>query len=410
MSSPDVAAPPERRTAQEVADQLHQLWPDAAGVVVRSRRAARSHAVSFVPLPSASRPRLLTPATPHRVAAAAVRSTTTPTGLRDRAVLAVAGAAARWGLLRLHPHRVVVDGNDAALAGSLPSRLGRQLGADLVPSFYVGPVRAVQKPVIRLHRADGSSAAFAKVGSSDFTDALVAREAAALRVLGDVPWTTLRVPRLLAHQRWNGHDVLVQTALSSDGPADLDLSLRALRELVQAGEVVRTSLADSVWWHELGRRTACLPDHPAADVLRRAVEALEALAPTLHVSQGRAHLDWAPWNMGRSGDVLSVWDWEQFSEGVPVGYDAVHYAVQDLVVLEQAHPVAAFATVRRQAPRLVERLGLSPAEGDLVVLLYVLDLASRYLEDGETGTRLSRLDGWLATVLSSFPLTAAAAS
>ena len=106
--------------------------------------------------------------------------------------------------------------------------------------------------------------------------------------------------------------------------------------------------------------------------------------------------------MARTGGSLGVWDWEQFSNGVPVGYDALHHAVQDAVVLRQRAPLEVMSTVRSQAPELLQPFGLDAAQADLTVLLYVLDLASRYQRDQETGTRLSRLHTWLAPTLASF--------
>ena len=182
---------------------------------------------------------------------------------------------------------------------------------------------------------------------------------------------------------------------------------RALRELCGVGKTVR--LSDSTWWAEVVGRAETFAPGAASRAVRGAIASVASAAEAVHVRVGPAHLDWAPWNMARSGDGLAVWDWEQFSEAVPIGYDAVHYAIQDLVVVQQLHPTAAFARTRAAAPDLLRPLGVEPGASDTIVLLYLLDLASRYLVDGESGTRLSRLDAWAEEVLETFDLPGAGA-
>ena len=128
------------------------------------------------------------------------------------------GAAAGLGLLWCHPQRIVVDGSEDDVAGSLLSRLRTVLGVPVVASFSIGPVRAVQKPVLHLLSPNGESIAFVKVGTTAFTKELIAREARALVMLASEPWETMRVPALLSHETWRDLEVLVQGALAADGP------------------------------------------------------------------------------------------------------------------------------------------------------------------------------------------------
>lgn len=410
-TAPDVHSGPVRRTGAAVVDQISVLWPAPSLVELVGRRQARREGadLQFVPLPSAAHPRILVPSGSRAVAAGALRSGRMATGTGARLRTAAAVGVARLGLLAAHPDRVIVrrrphSGTDADGGRPLPllDRLREVLG-DVTPAFYIGPVRAVQKPVIQLLDRRGRTVAFAKVGVNAFTNDLVATEAAALLRVSAHQWSTMRVPRVLLHERWNGHEVLVQEALPVDGVPVPTAVTAAAVEVAAIEPHQEHVLADLPWWREIVTRISShAGEELAPDELVDAVHALDARADELSVTVGCAHLDWAPWNMAQTGDSIGVWDWEQFSTGVPVGYDAVHYAVQDAVVLRQQHPREAFDMVRRQAPELLRPFGVDPVHADLTVLLYVLDLASRYQRDHETGTRLSRLHTWLAPTLDAF--------
>ena len=401
---------PVRRTGADVVDQLRLLWPEPSGVELVGRRQARRDgtALQFVPLPNAAHPRILVPTGSSAVAAGALRGGRVATDTRARLRTAAAVGVARLGLLAAHPDRIVVRGEtgvtdaDGATIVPLVDRLREVLG-EVTPAFYIGPVRAVQKPVIQLLDRRGRTTAFAKVGVNVFTNELVATEADALRRVGQHQWSTMRVPHVLLHEQWNGHEVLVQEALPIDGSPMIGTVSAAAVEVAAFEPQQEHALSALPWWHEIVTRVSgATHAGSVSGALTEAVQALDVRATEHRVTVGCAHLDWAPWNMARTGGSLGVWDWEQFSSGVPVGYDALHHAVQDAVVLRQRNPLEVMSSVRGQAAELLRPFGLSDAEADLTMLLYVLDLASRYQRDQETGTRLSRLHGWLAPTLASF--------
>jgi hypothetical protein len=149
---------------------------------------------------------------------------------------------------------------------------------------------------------------------------------------------------------------------------------------------------------------------------------------------GAWHGDLTPWNMATLRDTICVWDWERFSRGVPLGFDAVHYAFQGAVVRHKRDPRAAIADCVRRAPELLAPFGQGGSGGPagagttgdgkakgegatsggpgadgssaeraarLTVVLYLIDIAARYLHDGqaEAGARLGALGQWLLPVL-----------
>jgi hypothetical protein len=160
------------------------------------------------------------------------------------------------------------------------------------------------------------------------------------------------------------------------------------------------TLAASSYWHELRQRLAAVADRPEGAGLASAAELLVKHAGETAFRYGAWHGDWAPWNMANLADALLVWDWERFATGVPLGFDAVHHELQRRIQSTGDAKNAVEATVQR-ATELLAPFGV-PAEGRTVTaLLYLVDLATRYLTDrqAEAGARLGVLGTWLLPVL-----------
>jgi hypothetical protein len=126
------------------------------------------------------------------------------------------------------------------------------------------------------------------------------------------------------------------------------------------------------------------------------------------VGWGSWHGDWTPWNCSsrRGGGVL-VWDWERFAHGVPRGYDALHYELmRRLDGVQNPRPAHAAALVA-DAPRLLRPFGGGAAadgrQARLVAVLYLAELARRYLRDDQeaTGNRLARVHEWILPAIAT---------
>ena len=77
---------------------------------------------------------------------------------------------------------------------------------------------------------------------------------------------------------------------------------------------------------------------------------------------GAWHGDWAPWNMASTERGLLVWDWERFTSGVPLGFDALHYRLQSRPGAGHRDPLTA-APPPRGAPALLAPFGISAEAG-----------------------------------------------
>src|SRR5262249_54153633 len=75
------------------------------------------------------------------------------------------------------------------------------------------------------------------------------------------------------------------------------------------------------------------------------------------------------------------WDWERFTRGVPLGFDALHYWLQAEVGPGHRDPQPAAAGCPQRAPQLLAPFGIAAAEARLTAALYMTDLATRYLAD-----------------------------
>lgn len=386
---------------------LRLLWPGAD--LAPAPRLRRGGGRTYVMVPSADRPKLLLPARPRRVAAGALRNFKTAASPREQAATTLVALAAQLGMADLLPHAVRI----APASDDIVAHLSAALGQPLWPCLYVGPPRAVRKPVLQLLDARGRTFGFAKVGVDAFTRALVRAERDSVRFLSGRRWTALAVPEVLHAGTWSGHEVLVQSAFRRGAPPPSDsVPLgRAMHELARARGEHTARLLGSSYWQRLTDRLHALEPGEHVPVLQRLHEAIGRHSGDAVIAFGSSHGDWAPWNMTAAGERILAWDWEKFESDVPIGFDAVHFDVQGRVVLAAVPADHAFADALHRAPALLRPIGVPAAVARVVVLLYALDIAVRYLEDGELSagtTRMSRLGTWLESVARAAEESAAA--
>jgi hypothetical protein len=387
-----------------LASVLEVLWPAPALVsaLPRLARPGRDGDGGVVLLPSARAPRLIVPLRPRRVAAAAVRNFNTSSSPYKQVLGRALALAVRFGAADLLGGRLRIQYPDVG-RHDIEAHLSEVLGQPAHVSVWVGPARAVRKPVLQVLDGRGATVAFAKVGIGEFTRHLVRAEAEAVGFLGAVSWQVLQVPIVLHAATWRGNELLVQSALprgSSNGSQRL--VGRAMDELARVKGVTRSPLRDSAYWRELGERVAQLPEHGFGIRLRDALRRLESAAGDIELEYGSWHGDWAPWNMTVTADRVCVWDWERFETGVPVGFDAVHCAVHGPVVAGTRPAAESFAHTLARVGEIFAAHGTARLPALLTVWLYAVDLAARYVIDGELEagrTRMSRFDNWLDVTL-----------
>ena len=355
----------------------------------------------YLVVPNARRPRLLVPSLSPTVAAAAVRRYAEPQSriakLKRDAVVAAVHTRATGLLFR---DRIRVTGPvSAGIDGYLSDALRR----DLAVSIHIGPARANRKPVLQLLSPDGDTFGFGKIGSGPLTRRLVQAETAALTALGHSQLTKLTVPRVLHAGQWRDMRVLVQSALPvwlPRAPLTQRRLTSAMLDVAGCCGYSAGPLVGSGYWQELQARLKAVADRPEGAGLAAAVDVLATHSGETTLRYGAWHGDWAPWNMANLADALLVWDWERFATGVPLGFDAIHHELQKRIQSTGDARAAVEATVRR-ADELLAPFGVAPVAREITALLYLVDLAVRYLTDrqAEAGARLGVLGTWLLPVL-----------
>ena len=422
----------ESLRAQYLTDVLDVLYPEAtatnrpaiaSGLRIPGTRTpvvdGEDLVAEYIVVPDRRRARLLVPAGDRRVAAAAVARyaevTSRSNQLKRQAVIAAFRTGAARLLLR---DRICVTVPRQHGGDSIDAYLTRVLGRPFAISIHVGPARANRKPVLQLLAPDGETVGFVKLGVGTLTRSLVRTETNALSHLGRIGLTNVSVPRILHAGQWRGHEVLVQSALPI-WEARATLSTKrlsvAMREVATCLGVQSGQLAADPYWKTLRSRLDVLTsrNRPAAlrpdgsnplDEARALIDAADQLVARvgyLELRYGSWHGDWTPWNMATTGSSLLIWDWERFTAGVPLGFDAVHFDFQRLLN-RGVEPDRAIDITLGRTDRLLAPFEVDPEAAKLTGLLYLIDLATRYLEDrqAEAGAALGVLGRWLLPVLT----------
>jgi hypothetical protein len=388
----NLSAADARLRAAYVREVLAVLYPDTGGA-----------GTEYLLVPDRERPRLLVPAHDRRVAAAAVARYAEPQSrfarLKRDAVVAALRSGLSTALLR---DRVRTGGG----SDTIETYLSEALGTEVHLSIHIGPARANRKPVLQLLTPTGTTVAFAKLGTNELTRALVRAEAAALHTLGGAALRQVAVPAVRHCGTWRGHEVLVQAALPVWHPkVSLPAEQRAsaMREVAVCRGVTAARLTASAYWAGLVARLSTVVEHADGHQLDRAAGRIGTTAGEVGLEFGSWHGDWAPWNMRPVAGSVLVWDWERFSTGVPVGFDALHFDLQQRIS-RQSDGAAAVRGTLAAAPDLLAPFDVTErAAVRLTALLYLIDLAVRYLTDrqAEAGARLGVLGQWLLPVLLS---------
>ena len=382
------------------------LWPAPLELTIGGPAGGDAHR-EYLLLPNGRRPRLLVPLG-RRAAAGAVRGYGVGRGrsARWQAAALTAGMTTGIAPLFLRDRVRLVDGSRRGDATSIESHLAGLLGTDVLLSMYLGAPRANRKPVLQVLAPDGRTLAYVKVGVDPLTSRLVRDEAAALATLAAAGLQRSTVPGVLHSGRWNGLDLLVQSPLPVAGQRsrpDRDRVVAAQAELAAVGGAPAGPLSLSPYWAGLTDRVEALPASPAAETLAELTGRIGKAFGDVALPLGAWHGDWTPWNTALAGDRLLVWDWERFAPSVPVGYDALHWALQTDLVNRLADPAGSADRSVATAPDVLGPFGLTGEQCRATALGYLAELATRYLADRqvEAGARLGDVGTWLLPAIDT---------
>lgn len=397
------------------------LWPPPAVLTMDSGRRHRlpfptitrpgprdrgnNGAGAFMLVPGGRHLSLLVPST-NRAAAAAVRCYSARGSRTGRLAAKVFSLCLAGGLGRaVRSAGVRVDAPPGT--DTIEAYLDEMIGRDIRLSMYVGPARANRKPVLLILTPAGDAVAFAKIGYNRLTSELVRTERASLIRLSEAGLTQITVPKVLHHDQWRGLDVLMLSALPVGlrrRPLHSAKLAAAMGEVTRVGGLRSEPLSGSEYLRRLRDRLASADEGAERAVLQRALGDIAERAGGAVLTYGAWHGDWAPWNMANTDRGLLVWDWERFTGGVPLGFDALHYQLQSAVAPgRRSDPMAAAAQCPESAARLLAPFGVRAGEARLTATLYLAELATRYLVDrqAKAGARLGAPGMWLIPAVTA---------
>lgn len=342
-------------------------------------------AEEYVVAPNLRRPKVVVPVAARAASRAAFGRHLAASSLRTRATSL--GLAAAFGSSvgeRVVGDRLFVS-IDPAIDPSdwhswlILQHLEQTLGATgLVAFVKMRRTTPNSKPTLRLFERSGRAMGFVKIGWSPATRAVVRNEAAALKGVQD-RLRLLQVPRLAAEGVWQGNDYAVAAPLPAGvRPYAVEPATtpELLQDIVRAGEVSRSSLADSGYARRIRGvlETAADEQPEPSKVLLDWLDRMVARPDELDF--GRWHGDFVPWNLGRTKTGPVAWDWEYSDPDVPVGFDLVHWHFQHAIAPADGTLVPAVAAADAVADRLTT-LDVASTSVDLVTSLYLLTMFTR---------------------------------
>ena len=248
---------------------------------------------------------------------------------------------------------------------TIGSFLRAVLGRDILMSMHLGAARANRKPVLQLMTPRGQPVGFAKIGSSPLTRALVEAERDALTRLGRAGLPDVTIPRVLYYGQWREMNVLVLSALPvwlRRRPVSEAGLAAAMNSVARVAGLRTETLAAGTYWQRLTSRLAVADESDQRDTLLGALGTLSARAGDARLTLGSWHGDWTPWNMASTSGGLLVWDWERFTDDVPIGFDALHYKLQRDVVPGTGRQRRLPPTASRARPGRSRRSVLAPGK------------------------------------------------
>jgi hypothetical protein len=376
---------------QNWREAVDLLWPNHSGARFSRRplgRGGQRNRQEWWVLPSAARPRLLVPTTS---AAAWTMLHRNDLGARSAAVQTAAAWLLRSGCAKALPlDRLLVDRETG-----VEDELARVLGKPVQIGIRLARTRADRVLVIEAFGGAGESEAFGKLGTTAISDARLAKEAANLRRIETLHLTSLRVPRLIHQGEWEGHQLVVITALH--GPSargETDPPLTAMKQLMTAFGTHHESLGSSAFMTNLLRAVDKVSDSAPRPILDQAWQALRTHGADVTTGFGSWHGDWVPWNMSRNGGDVALWDWEHFEESVPWGFDVLHFHAQQLRRTHRRDIGEGERQWLSDAPRLLSDMGVDRSAVPLTIASYLLSINVRYLVERHSDAIRPVRVGW----------------
>ena len=383
------------RGRQSWRDTAPLLWPSPQqALAVRRTPPFRSKpgATSWWVLPTAAHPRFFVPVESPGGWRVVARS---GAGGRADQVQALASRLLRTGMGKVLP----IDRFEVAGTG-IEQHLQDVLGQPVRIGVRLGRARADRVVVLQVLAADGSTLAFAKLGTTEISDARLTSEASNLSHIADLDPDRVGAPSLLHAGIWADRQIVVLSAVDSRPQAADEVPVAPMRRLAEAAGTVETTLGESDFLARLRAEVGCVREAAVRERLDAHLDVITARFADQVLRFGAWHGDWVPWNMTRDGERVFLWDWEHYEEGVPIGFDALHFRGQQLRNADRKHLDRGEDVWWAERRSLLARLDVLGVAADLTTVLYLVRVNLRFVIEGQSDQDVSpRRVGWALPLL-----------
>lgn len=285
-------------------------------------------------------------------------------------------------------------------SGSISEYLQCVFAQPVCFGLMTGSARANRKPVLGIFDLAGNELGFAKVGLSKLASGLVSNEHDALLAMSQLDGKNIQVPEVISYGLWENNPVLVMSALRPDAlQKQLPPPVEAIRSVIASAPVITSTVLESSWYYTVVQKLDQLPDLPEAKHLSNLLTLLAQKCSDKQFAFGAWHGDFGAWNMARTSGAPMIWDWERYSQHIPLGLDLYHFQAHDELRKTGNMLAAVRAMNQLETAEIVCSLhreygctNSSQETQQIVPLLYLATLATRFLEDGHRHETSSTLE------------------
>jgi hypothetical protein len=384
----DVSSSSARRQLLDVAARL---WPEPA--VASLRRHSSQTAQEWLVVPSLRQPRWLLPADNKAAAQALERH---DLGQRRQLLPALlASLYRRAPLARLPLARVSVESH--AGPHTIEAELSHLLGTAVDVCVRLGRSRQDRALVLRAIDQSGRTLGFVKMATTAEGERALRSEAANLERIASNDISPVIAPALIALDTWNGHLMLVMSALLPPEPGKqrTDVPEAAMLRFAASSGTARLPLQDSPFVARLRDGITSLPDDDRArSVLEAAFARLLERYGERQLTIGCWHGDWVPWNVAWAQEGVQLWDWEHYREGVPVGWDWLHFHAQQLRNRQATSEHSEDQWLAASRAYLRDAVAADADDAAALILSYLLEVNVRYRLDRRGARAAPMRQGW----------------